>query len=110
MQTLIEARQKANLSQAAIAAIAVTTPATLSMIENGKVLPRKTVRRRVESVLGEIDWLGTRLAGISYGEENTEVIEAIVYYLQNSSGGNRREKLQFLNRFIKQFSKTLDIN
>lgn len=54
--TLKVARADRDLSQAELAEAADVSTATLSHIERGKVRPYESTRRKIEQVLGAVDW------------------------------------------------------
>ena len=54
---LKEARIRANLTQEELCALVDMTPASISRIENGLAMPHPATRKKIEEVLGPVDWL-----------------------------------------------------
>jgi transcriptional regulator with XRE-family HTH domain len=115
-----QARSLAGISQVEIAEKIRTSQAAISKIEKGLTFPRNETREKIEAILGEIDWLSTRLSGMdtsrfrsneeSRPENGPE--ESIMAYIHDfvKSGGKPSEwavRCTFLRKFIDQFEKTL---
>lgn len=69
-------------------------PATLAAIENGLSVPHRTTRARIESILGEIDWLSTLAADRGH----------IGYALQeliNADAPGVDERLRFCRQYLQ---------
>ncbi|PWN05643.1 helix-turn-helix domain-containing protein [Rhodohalobacter mucosus] len=59
MDTLRVARIKNGWSQEDLARVCGVTNMTISNIERGKTIPQEITRKRIESILGPIDWRKT---------------------------------------------------
>jgi DNA-binding XRE family transcriptional regulator len=57
--TLKDARTQANINQYGLAQLTGLTQTTISLIETGRVQPSAPTRRKIQAVLGSIDWTAT---------------------------------------------------
>lgn len=64
MDTLKIARTRKNLKQSQVAEILDITVTTISLIESGHVTPQQRTRKKLEMLLGKIDWNATLYDGI----------------------------------------------
>ena len=64
--TLRVARAEKNLTQQQLAFIVDVSQVTLSHIENGVVRPYQSTKKKIEDVLGKIDWERTFSEGLVY--------------------------------------------
>ena len=89
IMTLLECRNKKNLSQTELSAKADISQAQLSFIETGRAIPHPSIRRKLEYALGiKVDWIATRLEGpltrggfLERTDAAEDVIESIANYI-----------------------------
>lgn len=72
VQPLHIARAFQNLSQKDLAEKAGVTAPTISYIEAGKVMPLAGTKRKIEQVLGKVDWLRTFDEGVINYKSNQQ--------------------------------------
>lgn len=104
MKTLKEIRASKNVTQAVIAD-RFMTEATLANIESGKHWPKPSTRRKIELMVGSIDWVGTRLQGLSRLPESDGVLFAMSEYVFESTSAPAKDKIEFLKRAINIMEK-----
>lgn len=63
-------------------------PATLSQIENGQRLPQKSTRKKIESIVGKVDWRQTISGGDRY-----HIIVALSEFVNEHEPGARQRIL-----------------
>lgn len=114
--TLKEARKKHNLSQKDLAELTGISQANISIIESGRTLPGLNTRKKIESAIGKVDFLQTRVAGAmekgkgldSDVDGSEGIVEAISLYLLSSPSAGRAMKFTFLKALIRGLEKYLN--
>ena len=75
--------------------------ATLQEIETGKRWPQKSTRKRIESIVGPVDWRKT-LAG----SDRDHIIYALSEFVNLKAPG-ARERIRFAKQALKMIEQTL---
>jgi len=105
-QTLKQARLQKGLTAESVADLAVTSSTVLSEIETGKRFPSPRLRQRIESILGEVDWVKNRLSQMDLEQGPLpEVVSAMVRYVHESTDIKRKEKIRFLQLVLHELAK-----
>ncbi len=68
MKTLKEARIEKHWSQEDLSEVCGITTVTISNLERGVTRPQKRTRKKLESILGPIDWIQTENEGLINSE------------------------------------------
>ena len=105
-----QARELSGFSQNELARKVEMTPVTIHLIETGKVLPRHSTRRRIEGVLGKVDWLEERLkqpirtTGFVENEsEADQLLKDVKRFLCSVQGHEvRMDRIQFAKEELKR--------
>lgn len=111
---LKHARQLSGLTQTELAEKAGTSQIVISYLETGKRLPKAKTKKAIEQILGEIDWIETRMQGpISTGFTEDEapeeaVIRGIYIYVKSAHGTERKDRFRFLEAFLKKLKQTFE--
>lgn len=111
MQTLKELRQEMNLSQADLGELAGITEVTISLAECGQVFPTGEVRKRIEGVLGAVDWLQTKYPGFQTDHQLCEaehILREIQKWINAPDGLVKSQKLLLLERFIEHQNQKIE--
>lgn len=106
MDTLKEARIARNLTQAKIAS-GLMTEATFGNVEAGKIWPKRSTRRKIELMIGQIDWVGTRLRGLEKPSGSDGVLLAMSEYVLQSTSAPAKDKIQFLKKALGIMEETI---
>ena len=77
--------------------------ATISEIENGIRVPRSQTRKKIESLIGPIDWRKTLSAGGRY-----HILRALAEFVNETGPGNPRERIRFARQALKMIDETLN--
>jgi len=76
-------------------------PATISQIETGKIVPRKSTRLLIESVLGPIDWVSTFA-----GKDRQHLVFFLQEFLNLEGDGDPLQKIVFTRQTLKLIAET----
>ena len=71
-QTLRVARADKNLTQQALGSASGVSYVTISNIENGVVRPHRSTQKKIEEVVGVVDWVRTFSEGLIHGKTKSE--------------------------------------
>ena len=77
-------------------------PATISEIENGRRVPRPNTRKKIESMIGPIDWRKTLAVG---GRDH--IVRALAEFVNETGPGNPRERIRFAKQVLSMIETTL---
>lgn len=80
MATLMESCINKSLSQSDIAFLIESSQVQISSIEQSKIFPRTKFQRRVEVILGPVDWIATRLLGVEVSADDRDLVSQLVQY------------------------------
>ena len=86
-KSLGDARKALKLTQQQLADISGLSQYAVTQIETGESCPNKMTRKKLESILGPIDWL-----------ESAEVMASLAEWLQT----DRNKKIRFLKSKIHE--------
>ena len=100
MLTLKEKRKEENISQQDFKQMAGIQQRNLSDLENGRVLPQIRVMRRIESVLGRIDWINScgmpNIDGRRKKTDSAKVQHELMRVLENLHTLPRQDRFQII--------------
>lgn len=105
---LREVRLGKGLFQNQLAELAGTTPAVINYIENGHRYPTKKIRQNIEAVVGEVDWIMTRLQGAiisGYPENETtedQITKAVFSFISSAQTVEQGYCFDFLKALLNQ--------
>lgn len=111
METLRVKRMQAGISQKQLSELAGLTTVTVNCIEKGKRYPNDDTRQRIESIVGEVNWMSTRLQGtvsMAHGENDSpedKVIKVIYEYINSSAQQSEQKRFDFLKEYIARFER-----
>ena len=77
-------------------------PATISEVERGLRLPHTRTKRRIESVLGPIDWKKTLTSG-----DRGHLVYAVTELVNEPDGGDVRGRIRFIRQILRMIEETL---
>ncbi len=103
MNYLKTVRKNSNLTQADVAGVMGLTQATIAELENGIRSPRERTRRKLEGLLGPIDWKQTLV-----GAERRHLMFAIRAFV-NPEVECAKERIHFTRQALKMIEDTLII-
>jgi transcriptional regulator with XRE-family HTH domain len=104
----LEARYNKKLTQCELSELSGISQTQISKIESGYVFPQASTRAKIEMVLGEVDFIATRLQrpcykGFSENESQEDAIyRTISIYLKSGQTKDRAIRFKFLKQFIQQ--------
>ena len=78
-------------------------PATISEIENGRGVPRPNTRKKIESMIGPIDWRKTLAVG---GRDH--IVRALAEFINETGPGFPRERIRFAKQALTMIEQTLN--
>jgi len=77
-------------------------PATISEIEQGRRVPRRRTREKIESMIGPIDWRKTLAVG---GRDH--IMLALVEFINETGPGFPSERIRFAKQVLTMIEETL---
>ena len=102
MNDLRTVRKNSLLTQDDISGLLGIRQCTIAELENGVRLPRKWTKKKIEALLGEIDWKKT-LAG----SERHHLMFALNQFINEDGPGDPREKVRFARQALRLIEETL---
>jgi len=82
----------------------IIRPATISQIERGKIVPRKSTRLLIEGVIGPVDWVATYA-----GRDRQHLVFFLQEFLNLEGEGDPMEKIIFTRQTLKLIAETQKI-
>lgn len=102
MNDLRTVRKNSCLTQQDVAGMMGIRQCTIAELESGMRLPRSRTKKKLEGLLGEIDWKQT-LAG----SERHHLMFALNEFINESGPGDPKEKIRFAKQALTLLENSL---
>lgn len=108
-------RRKLGLTQVKLAEQAECKQPMIAALEAGKYFPRNVTQRKIEAIIGPVDWIETRLPnGFKIkdikninSDDTKKIMNQIAIYIMRNQTSDRVTKFKLLHRYLNKLEKHL---
>jgi DNA-binding XRE family transcriptional regulator len=107
--TLKDVRNRAHLNQYGLSVLTGINTTTISLVENGRVKPNAKTRRRLQAVLGSIDWDATYQSNPGNTPDDLICRSITTFVEADDSSDERIRRVSLVRSFIKELEHAAEI-
>ncbi|MEX0980635.1 MAG: helix-turn-helix domain-containing protein [Bacteroidales bacterium] len=108
-------RRKLRLTQVELAEQVGVNQPMIAALEAGKYYPTERTQKKVEALIGVVDWIETRLqagfkTGYTGGEDSDgteQIMNQLAIYIMRNQVADRAGKFKLLHRYLNKLEKQL---